>query len=70
VVVASRSKAAVVAVTAEFAALAHTMAANAGRPSLRVLVLPYPLETRAEKEVRGIAREHFRSLLRTLGVPD
>jgi hypothetical protein len=70
VVVASRSKAAVVAVTAEFETLAHTMAANAGRPSLRVHVLPYPLETRAEKEVREIAREHVRSLLRTLGVPD
>jgi hypothetical protein len=68
--VASRSKAAVVAVTAEFEALAHTMAANAGRPSLRVHVLPYPLETRPEKEVREIAREHVRSLLRTLGVPD
>jgi hypothetical protein len=68
--VASKRKAAVVAVTAEFEALAHTMAANAGRPSLRVHVLPYPLETRAEKEVREIAREHVRSLLRTLGVPD
>ena len=68
--VASKRKAAVVAVTAEFEALAHTMAVNAGRPSLRVHTLPYPLETRAEKEVREIAREHFRPLVRSLGVPD
>ena len=46
--VASQGKTAVVVVTAEFEALAHTMAANAGRPGLRVLVLPYPLEARPE----------------------
>jgi len=68
VVVASRSKAAVVVVTQEFEALARSMAANAGRPGLRVLVLPYPLETRPEEEVRTIGREHYRSLLRALGV--
>ena len=70
IVVASRGTAAVVAVTSEFTALARTMSANAGRPSLRIQVLPYPLETRAEREVREIAREHAGSLLRTLGVRD
>jgi hypothetical protein len=46
------------------------MAANAGRSGLRVQVLPYPLDTRPEKEVRDIARQHYRSLMRALGVPD
>jgi hypothetical protein len=55
-------------VTAEFEQLAHTMAANAGRAGLRVVVLPYPLESRPEAEVRAIAREHWPVLLHTLGV--
>ncbi len=57
-------------VTAEFEQLAHTMAANAWRAGLRVLVLPYPLESRPEDEVRAIAREHWPALLRALGVAD
>jgi len=57
-------------VTAEFEALAHTMAANAGRAGLRVHVLPYPLESRPEKEVRDIAQEHWPLLMATLGVRD
>ena len=64
---ASQGKAAVVVVTAEFEQLAHTMAANAGRAGLRVHVLPYPLETRPEAEVREIARAHWAGLLETLG---
>ena len=64
---ASRGKAAVVVVTAEFEHLAYTMAANAGRAGLRVHVLPYPLESRPETEVREIAREHWPLLLETLG---
>jgi hypothetical protein len=67
VAVASKDKTAVVVVTAEFEHLAHTMAANAGRPGLRVLVLPYPLEVRPEAEVRAIAREHWPALVRALG---
>jgi len=31
-------------------------------------VLPYPLESRPEAEVRQIAREHWPRLLETLGV--
>lgn len=54
-------------VTAEFEALAHTMAANAGRAGLRVFVLPYPLESRPEAEVRDIAVAHWPQLLTTLG---
>jgi hypothetical protein len=65
--VASQGKAAVVVVTAEFEHLAHTRAANAGRVGLRVHVLPYPLESRPEAEVRDIAREHWPGLLETLG---
>ena len=63
----NRGKTAVVVVTAEFESLAHTMAANAGRAGLRVHVLPYPLETRPEHEVRAIAREHWPRLLETIG---
>lgn len=53
--------------TGEFEGLAHTMAANAGRSGLRVHVLPYPLESRPEPEVREIARAHWPLLLDTLG---
>lgn len=65
-VAVQEGKTAVAVVTSEFEALAHSMAANAGRSGLRVHVLPYPLDTRPENEVREIAREHFRPLLRTL----
>lgn len=61
-------KTAVAVVTQEFEALARTMAANAGRPGLRIVVLPYPLETRPEEEVRAVAREHWGSLVRTVGL--
>jgi hypothetical protein len=67
VAVAAQDKTAVAVVTAEFEALAHTMAANAGRPGLRVHVLPYPLETRTEDDVRAIAREHWPKVLASLG---
>ena len=67
---AREGKTAVVVVTAEFEALAHTMAANAGRGGLRVHVLPYPLETRPEAEVRAIAVEHWPKLLATIGAAE
>jgi len=57
-------------VTQEFEVLAHRMAANAGREGLRVHVLPYPLESRPEKEVREIAAQHWRKLLETLGATE
>ena len=58
---------AVAVVTEEFEALAHTMAANAGRPGLRVHVLPYPLESRTEADVRRVAIAHWPDVLETLG---
>ena len=64
---AQRGTTAVVVVTEEFVALAHTMGANAGRSGLRVHALPYPLETRPESEVRAIAVAHWPLLLATLG---
>lgn len=67
VAVANEGKAAVAVVTTEFETLAHTMAANAGRPGLRVHVLPYPLETRPENEVRAIAVDQWPLVLKTLG---
>jgi hypothetical protein len=70
VAVAERGKTAVAVVTDEFAALAATMSANAGRPGLRVHVLPYPLESRSELEVRAVAREHWPAVLRALGATE
>jgi hypothetical protein len=67
VAVAGEGKTAVAVVTAEFEVLAHTMAANAGRRGLRVHVLPYPLESLPEEEVRAIARDHWPQVLETLG---
>jgi len=67
-VVMAGGKTAVAVVTEEFTALAHTMAANAGHPGLRVFSLPYPLETRAEREVRALAREVWPQVLEVLGV--
>jgi hypothetical protein len=65
--VAAEGKAAVAVVTAEFEALGRTMATNAGRPGLRMHVLPYPLESLPEEEVRSIARDHWPRVLSTLG---
>lgn len=66
-VVASRGKTAVAVVTAEFTALARTIAANAGRPGLRVLELPHPIETRPDDEVRAVAAARWPALLDALG---
>ena len=66
--VLGRGKTAVAVVTREFEALAATMAANAGRAGLRVHVLPYPFDELPEKEIRELARAHYRPLLRTLGM--
>jgi len=64
------AKPAVVVVTEEFESFAHRLAVHHGHPSLRVLVLPYPLEGRPDEEVRQIAADAYPRLLRTLGVPD
>jgi Fe-S cluster biogenesis protein NfuA len=57
----------VAVVTAEFEGLGRALAAQYGRPNLRLVVLPYPLDTRPEHEVRDLARERFVGLTETLG---
>ncbi|HVV30743.1 MAG TPA: hypothetical protein VHC41_07665, partial [Mycobacteriales bacterium] len=54
--------------TDHFGDLAAALARRGGRSGLRRQILPYPLDTLPEAEVRDIARTHYRSLLRTLGV--
>jgi len=57
---------AVVVVTEVFENLARTAAAAKGFGALRVHVLPHPMESRPEAEVRAIARARFRDLVRLL----
>jgi hypothetical protein len=54
---------AVVAVTEVFANLARTAARAHGYPDIRMLVLPHPMESRPETEVRRIARVRFDELI-------
>jgi hypothetical protein len=56
-----------VVVTAEFERLAHQVAAHNGHASLRVLVLPYPLEGLPTDELVAIARRTYPDLLRAVG---
>jgi hypothetical protein len=56
----------VVVVTEVFENLARTAARAHGYPDMRLLVLPHPMESRPEAEVRAIARARFRDLLRLL----
>jgi hypothetical protein len=53
----------VVVVTAVFENLARTAATAKGFGTLRVHVLPHPMESRREAEVRAIARERFRAIV-------
>ncbi len=66
---AAQGKTAVAVVTEEFVPLARIMARNLERPGLRLCVLPYPLDTRPEPDVRRIAHDHWPALLEALGVP-
>ena len=54
---------AAVVVTEVFANLARTAARAHGYPELRMLVLPHPMETRSEAEVREMARARFAGLI-------
>ena len=56
-----------VVVTEEFTRLAHQVATHHGHPSLRVIVLPYPLEGLPDDDVRAIADASYPDLLRALG---
>lgn len=53
--------------TQHFLSLAKILAEDMFHPGLRVLELPYPLNSRPEAEVREIARNSFASLLELLG---
>lgn len=54
--------------TDHFKDLAATLARRGGRSALRRHILPYPLDTLPEAEVRDVARAHYRQVLRTLGL--
>ena len=54
---------AVVVVTSVFENLARTAAMAKGFGDLRVHVLPHPMESRPEAEVRAIARDRFRAIV-------
>lgn len=54
--------------TEQFIPLAKLLALDGNRPGLRIVPLPYPLNTLPEEEVRSIAREAFPSLMSILGV--
>lgn len=62
------AKPAIVAVCDEFEAHGRNMARSLGHDELKHLVLPYPLEGRAEKEIREIAHEYYPRFLELLGV--
>ena len=53
--------------TENFRAFAHEIAARGGRSGLRVHVLPYPLNERAQEDVMPVAEQHFGPLLETMG---
>jgi len=57
---------AVVVVTQVFENLARTAARAQGYPDLRVLVLPHPMESRPEADIRAIARARFHELMALL----
>ncbi|MFC5210355.1 hypothetical protein ACFPM0_27850 [Pseudonocardia sulfidoxydans] len=63
----SRNLPTVLVSTEHFESLARTLAAQSGRPEVKVQLLPYPLEGRNEPEVRTIAREYYPHLLLTMG---
>ncbi len=53
--------------TEHFLPLAKILAEDGFRPGLRILTLPYPLNSRPESDVREIARAAFPALLDVLG---
>jgi hypothetical protein len=64
---AARGLPTVAVATAHFEPLARLLAADGGRPGLRVLVLPYPYDILPEEEVRAHARAAFPRLIEVLG---
>jgi uncharacterized protein YigA (DUF484 family) len=64
---AGRGLPTVAVATEHFAPLAELLAADGGRPGLRLAVLPYPFDPLGEDDVRAAARERFPRLLEVLG---
>jgi hypothetical protein len=54
---------AAVVVTAVFENLARTAARAHGYPEMRMLVLPHPMESRPEAEVRAMVRARLAELI-------
>jgi hypothetical protein len=67
IIARSRGLPTTVVATAHFESLAHLLAAEGGRPGLRVTVLPYPYSTLDEQTVRAHARAEFAQLIDVLG---
>jgi hypothetical protein len=67
VLVEELDKPAVVVITEEFITIATQISRLSGHPSLKRLVLPYPLEGLPEEEVRTIADRAYPELLRLIG---
>jgi hypothetical protein len=67
VLVEELAKPAVVVITEEFVTIAAQIARLSRHPSLKRLVLPYPLEGLPDEEVRSIAHGAFPELLELLG---
>lgn len=65
--VEAKGKPVAAAICEEFASHARTTAAFLGHPELKVLVLPYPLETRPDDELRRIAEEFYPKFLTLIG---
>jgi hypothetical protein len=67
VLVEELDKPAVVIITEEFITIATQIARLNGHPSLKRLVLPYPLEGLPAEEVRTIANRAYPELLELIG---
>jgi hypothetical protein len=57
----------VTVVTEQFEPLVRMLGRQRGYPELRIELLPYPLEGQQESFLRQLAREHYESLLQTVG---
>ena len=68
VAAADAGLATVAVVTEHFEGLGRMLASQYGRPNLRFIVLPYPLDTRPEDEVRAIGGQLFDTLVDVLGI--
>jgi hypothetical protein len=67
VTVEDRSKPVVAIVCEEFIVHGRNVATHLGHGSLKILVLPYPLEARPTEELRAIADEFYPQVLALLG---